>query len=119
MNRGNESALLSVNGLRVHFPVVSGPLRRVKGYVRAVDGVSFDVREGETLALVGESGCGKTTTGRAILRAVDLTSGEIVYRPRDGRDVLVSGANKGDLKRLRQEECRLSSRTHSGHSTLA
>ena len=103
MNRENDSVLLSVTDLRVYFPVVSGPLRRIRGYVRAVDGVSFDMLEGETLALVGESGCGKTTTGRAILRAVNSMSGEIVYRSRDGSAVSVTEANKGDLKRLRQE----------------
>jgi len=69
--------LLSVEGLRVHFPIRSAMLRRQIGSVRAVDGVDLTVARGETLALVGESGCGKTTTGKAILRLVDSTSGAI------------------------------------------
>lgn len=69
--------LLSVEGLRVHFPIRSAMLRRQIGAVRAVDGVDLAVARGETLALVGESGCGKTTTGKAILRLVDSTSGAI------------------------------------------
>ncbi|UPY36392.1 oligopeptide/dipeptide ABC transporter ATP-binding protein [Sediminicoccus sp. KRV36] len=69
--------LLSVEGLRVHFPIRSAMLRRQIGTVRAVDGVDLTVARGETLALVGESGCGKTTTGKAILRLVDSTEGAI------------------------------------------
>ncbi len=70
--------LLKVAGLRVHFPFHRGPFwRRVRGVVRAVDGVSFEVRQGETLGLVGESGCGKSTTARAILNLIPTTAGEI------------------------------------------
>ncbi len=69
--------LLNVEGLHVHFPIRSAMLRRQIGAVRAVDGVDLTVARGETLALVGESGCGKTTTGKAILRLVDATSGSI------------------------------------------
>ncbi len=69
--------LLAVEGLRVHFPIRSAMLRRQTGTVRAVDGVDLTVARGETLALVGESGCGKTTTGKAILRLVDATEGAI------------------------------------------
>ena len=80
----HESALISVNGLRVHFPVAA---RRLFGWsrqvVKAVDGLSLDIRQGETMGLVGESGCGKTTLGRAILRLVEPTSGEINFRGRD------------------------------------
>ena len=71
--------LLDVRGLRKFFPIAKGMLRRVAGHVRAVDDVSFTVQEGETLGLVGESGCGKTTTARCILRAIDPTGGEILY----------------------------------------
>lgn len=69
--------LLSVRDLRMHFPIHAGLLRRRVGAVKAVDGVSFDILPGETLGLVGESGCGKSTTGRAVLRLYDITSGSI------------------------------------------
>ena len=73
------SPLLSVRDLRKHFPIKKGVLGRPAGAVRAVDGVSFDVMPGETLGLVGESGCGKSTTGRMILRLIDPTSGSIEF----------------------------------------
>ena len=76
--------LLSVEGLAVHFPVTEGVFRRVADCVRAVDGVSFEIGRGETLGLVGESGCGKTTLGRAILRLVEPTAGRVVF---EGVDV--------------------------------
>ncbi len=72
-------ALARSTGLRKFFPIAKGMLRRVTGHVRAVDDVSFTVQEGETLGLVGESGCGKTTTARCILRAIDPTDGQILY----------------------------------------
>jgi oligopeptide/dipeptide ABC transporter ATP-binding protein len=72
--------LLSVRGLVKHFPVRKGLLQRVVGQVHAVDGVSFDIAEGETLGLVGESGCGKSTAGKAILKLIDPTAGEIRMR---------------------------------------
>ena len=78
------AALLRVEGLQVHFPVKTGVLRRVTGAVRAVDGVSFDLHAGQTLGLVGESGCGKTTTGRAIIGLVPATGGRVVF---DGQDL--------------------------------
>ena len=71
--------LLAVRDLKVHFPVRRGILRRTVGYVKAVDGVSFELRAGRTLALVGESGCGKTTTGKAILQLVAPSSGSVQY----------------------------------------
>src|SRR5882757_10535366 len=77
--------LLEVKGLRMHFPVTAGMLtQRLVGEVKAVDGVDFSVQRGETLGLVGESGCGKTTTGRCILRLERPTAGQILF---DGRDV--------------------------------
>ena len=76
--------LLRVSGLEVHFPIRSALLRRRIGTVRAVDGVDLEVARGETLALVGESGCGKTTTGKAILRLVDPTGGSVRF---DGEEI--------------------------------
>jgi ABC-type oligopeptide transport system ATPase subunit len=72
--------LLSVRGLVKHFPVRKGLLRRTVGQVHAVDGISFDIAEGETLGLVGESGCGKSTAGKTILKLIDPTAGEILIR---------------------------------------
>jgi oligopeptide/dipeptide ABC transporter ATP-binding protein len=89
--------LLSVRDLTKHFPIKRGIFGRVTGAVRAVDGVSFDVGEAETLAIVGESGCGKSTTGRAILRLIEPTAGRVEF---DGADLLSLGA--AELRRLRR-----------------
>src|ERR1700709_2712638 len=70
--------LLQVNDLKKHFPVRGGLFSRKSSWVYAVDGVSFEVNRGETLSLVGESGCGKSTVGRAILRLFDITAGQVV-----------------------------------------
>lgn len=80
----NPQPLVIVRDLKMHFPIFAGLLRRKVGDVKAVDGVSFDVFEGETLGLVGESGCGKSTCGRAVLRLYDITDGEIEI---DGREI--------------------------------
>ncbi|HEY0421978.1 MAG TPA: ABC transporter ATP-binding protein [Rhodopila sp.] len=95
--------LLDVRGLRKYFPIANGLLRRVSGQVRAVDDVSFTVNEGETLGLVGESGCGKTTVSRCILRAVDPTGGQVLYRTRDNRIVDLAPMSRQDLAPLRKE----------------
>ncbi len=76
----DTTALLRVFDLKVHFPILKGLLRRVAGFVKAVDGVSFDIHEKTTLALVGESGCGKTTMGKAILQLIRPTNGLVLFR---------------------------------------
>src|SRR5205823_2783183 len=75
--------LLAVNHLKVHFPVRTGVFGRTKHSVKAVDDVSFEIEDGETVGLVGESGCGKTTLGRAIARLIQSTAGTIVFKDQD------------------------------------
>jgi ABC-type microcin C transport system duplicated ATPase subunit YejF len=78
--------LLRVRDLKVHFPIRKGIFKRTVGQVKAVDGVSFELREGRTLALVGESGCGKTTTGKALLKLIEPTAGRIAFEGQDLTD---------------------------------
>ncbi len=97
-----DEPLLEVIDLKKHFPIQRGFFKRVVGHVRAVDGVSFQIKEGETLGLVGESGCGKTTTGRSIVRAIPPTSGQVVFDdPTLGR-VNVEELEKDGLRQLRR-----------------
>ncbi|MEV0455695.1 ABC transporter ATP-binding protein [Catellatospora methionotrophica] len=93
-----SEALLSVRGLQKHFPITKGVLRRKVGAVQAVDGLDFDVRAGETLGLVGESGCGKTTTGRLLTRLIEPTAGNITF---EGRDI--SHLSQGRLRPFRRD----------------
>ena len=94
-----DDILLEVKDLRMHFPVGAGFLsRKPTGYVKAVDGVSFTVKRGETLGLVGESGCGKTTTGRCILQLYKPTSGQVLF---EGQD-LTTLSSKG-MRAMRRE----------------
>ena len=79
--------MLSVEGLKTHFPVRKGMLSRIAGYVYAVDGVSFSIREGETLGLVGESGCGKSTVGKTILKLIEPTAGRVRVAGHDITDL--------------------------------
>jgi oligopeptide/dipeptide ABC transporter ATP-binding protein len=95
--------ILEVESLRKWFPIRRGLLRGVVGQVRAVDEVSFTIRRGETLSLVGESGCGKTTTSRCILRALTPTSGAIRFRTEAGRQVDVAALPKTELRPLRRQ----------------
>jgi oligopeptide/dipeptide ABC transporter ATP-binding protein len=90
--------LLVVENLVKYFPIRKGMLQRVQAHVRAVDGVSFTVKGGETLGLVGESGCGKTTAGRTILRLIPATEGQVLF---NGRDVF--SASRRELKQLRRD----------------
>lgn len=87
---------LSVQDLKVHFPIRKGVFRKVVGHVKAVDGITFDIRRGETFGLVGESGCGKTTTGKAIVRLNPVTDGRIICNGRD-----VAGLDRSGMKAFR------------------
>ncbi len=89
--------LLEVQGLKKYFPITRGVFSRTVGYVKAVDGVSFTMHRGETLGLVGESGCGKTTAGRSILRLIEATEGRVLF---NGTDVF--GMNRSELRAVRR-----------------
>jgi peptide/nickel transport system ATP-binding protein len=95
-----KTPLLQVQGLKKHFPIVKGFFNKVVGQVRAVDGVSFDLIEGECLGLVGESGSGKTTVGRTILRALEPTAGKVLFKPH-GEVIDIASAPLGVVKKLR------------------
>ena len=98
-----QTPLLNVKDLKMHFPIRRGFFQRVVGHVRAVDGVNFTIYPGETVALVGESGCGKTTTGRCIVRAYNPTDGEIIYRDWLGNIVDLAQVKESDLKPYHRE----------------
>src|ERR1700682_5023188 len=94
---GSPAELLRVEHLKMHFPITKGCLQRQVGSVRAVDDISFTVNKGETLGLVGESGCGKSTTGRAILQLYKPTGGSVNFL---GQDLTKLGA--GEMRRMRR-----------------
>jgi oligopeptide/dipeptide ABC transporter ATP-binding protein len=96
-----EGPLLEVRGLQKHVPIKGGALRRVIGHVKAVDGVSLSVNRGETVAIVGESGCGKSTTGRTIIRLEEPTGGEVIFRHPELGPVHVEDADTKTLDKIR------------------
>jgi peptide/nickel transport system ATP-binding protein len=101
MEKQTGKTLLEIRGLKKHFPIQAGFLRRTVGYVKAVDGIDFYINQGETLGLVGESGCGKSTTGRTILRLYDPTAGEIIFNdPKQGK-VNLEKLDQRQLKSVR------------------
>jgi len=96
--------LLEVKDLKKHFPIHRGVFKRVVGAVKAVDGVSFTIRRGETVGLVGESGCGKTTVGRMVMGEYRPTSGEIWFKPSNGEPrVNLASIDSGRMKALRPQ----------------
>ena len=96
-----DDVLLEVKNLKKHFPITGGLMRRVVGQVKAVDGVNFYIKRGETLGLVGESGCGKSTTGRAIIRLHEPTDGEIIFNDPDMGKVHIEQLDGKQLQRAR------------------
>ena len=93
-----DDILLEVNNLKMYFPIRAGILRRVVNHVKAVDDVSFYIKRGETLGLVGESGCGKTTIGRCLVRAYEPTGGNMMFQPNGSGSVDLAGLNDRQLK---------------------
>lgn len=102
METSERRAILQVRDLKMHFPITKGLLRRRLGTVRAVDGISFDVYEGEVFGLVGESGCGKTTTGRCITRVLQPTEGSIIYSDEHGQAVDLAALPTNELRKYRR-----------------
>ena len=101
-SKATGEVLLEVRNLKKHFPIEKGFFRTVQGQVKAVDGVSFVIHEGETFGLVGESGSGKTTLGRCIVRAIEPTEGEVIFRMPDGDEVDIAALERRDLRDVRQ-----------------
>ncbi len=95
---GSNGEILQVRDLYKHFPVRAGVLQRVAAWVKAVDGISFEIKQGETFGLVGESGCGKTTVGRTILRLIEPTAGEVLF---EGENVFEK--SQSEMKALRRD----------------
>ena len=99
---GQDQRLLQVEHLRKFFPIEKGFMRKVLGHVKAVDDVSLFINRGETLGVVGESGCGKTTLGRCILRAIEPTDGRVTFRLNGGEEVDVTSLDNRELRRIRR-----------------
>jgi peptide/nickel transport system ATP-binding protein len=102
MTKHDHEPILEVQDLKKHFPIVKGLLRRVVGSVKAIDGISFNVPRGKTQGLVGESGCGKTTTGHCVMRGVQPTSGHIIFHDQTLGPVDVAQADKKTLRHVRR-----------------
>ncbi len=102
-NSNGHKPLLDVRGLVKYFPIKRGFLRRTVGTVKAVDDVSFEIQPGETLSLVGESGCGKSTTARCIIRAHDPTAGEVVFNTDDGESIDLAKLSMTEMRPLRRQ----------------
>ena len=102
MTASETPPLIEIDGLKMHFPLRKGVLRRIKGHVKAVDGVSLSVAPGEVLGIVGESGCGKSTITRALLRIYKPTAGRLLYRGRD-REVDLAALNEAALGPFRRD----------------
>jgi len=100
---GARAPLLRVEDLRVHYPIRAGLLQRIVGQVRAVDGITLSIFPGETLGLVGESGCGKTTFGQALVRVVEPTGGEIMFTGDNGQKIDLTHLRESELRRYRSE----------------
>jgi oligopeptide/dipeptide ABC transporter ATP-binding protein len=103
MDDHENNIILEVKDLRLFFPIHRGLIQRVVGHVKAVNGVSFDLRDGEVMGLVGESGCGKTTVGRTILRLYDPTGGEVWYKRASGERIDLAHISQRKMKPLRRE----------------
>ena len=101
--RNNPDLLLTVNGVKVHFPIKTGIFRKITGHVKAVDGVDLHIRKGETLGLVGESGSGKTTLGRAIIRLVPHNAGQALFRTQDGSILDLLSLEREKLRQTRRQ----------------
>jgi peptide/nickel transport system ATP-binding protein len=99
----NQELVLDVQSMKKYFPIKKGFLKRTVGYVKAVDDVDLYIRPGETFGLVGESGCGKTTLGRCILRAIEPSSGSAVFQDREGRMVDVTHLDSKSLRAIRRD----------------